>query len=52
MWHKVAWMGHLVRIELPREGLLAYLANHYTVQDAHTDHKVLLKRLFIYFISK
>ena len=37
MQHKAAWMGHLVRIELTREGLLVYLANHYTTQSAQAN---------------
>ena len=28
MWHKAAWTGHPVRIELTREGLRAELDNH------------------------
>ena len=30
MWHKPVWIGHPMRLELTREGLLVYLANHYT----------------------
>ena len=34
MWHKAEWMGHLMRLELTRVGLLVKLANHYTTKDA------------------
>ena len=30
MWHKAEWMGHPMRLELTRVGLLVKLANHYT----------------------
>ena len=32
MRHKVVWMGHLMRLELIRVGLLVLLANHYTTE--------------------
>ena len=32
MYHKAAWIGHPMRIELTRVGLLVYLANHYTTR--------------------
>ena len=35
MWHKAEWIGHPMRIELTRIGLLVYLANRYTTKDAH-----------------
>ena len=31
MWHKAIWKGHPMRLELTRVGLLAELANHYTI---------------------
>ena len=34
MWQVAAWMGHSVRYELTREGLLVYFANHYTSNKA------------------
>ena len=37
MWHKAVSMGHLMRIDLTRESLLVYLANHYSTQgERHT----------------
>ena len=35
MWHKAEWIGHPMRIELTRVGLLVYLANRYTTKGAH-----------------
>ena len=32
MWHKAEWMGHPMRIELTRVGLLVKLANRYTTK--------------------
>ena len=34
MWHKAEWMGHPMRLELTRVGLLVYLANRYTTRGA------------------
>ena len=34
MWHKAEWMGHPMRLELTRVGLLVYLANRYTIRGA------------------
>ena len=34
MWHKAIWMGHPMRLELTRVGLLVELANHYTTTGA------------------
>ena len=31
-----AWMGDLIKIELTREGLLVYYANHYTTRGTQT----------------
>ena len=39
MWHKVEWMGHPMRLELTRVGLLVKFANHYTTKGAHGSHK-------------
>ena len=35
MWHKAEWIGHPMRIEPTRVGLLVYLANRYTTKGAH-----------------
>ena len=35
MWHKAEWMGHPMRLELTRVGLLVKVANHYTTKGAH-----------------
>ena len=35
MWHKAEWMGHPMRLELTRVGLLVKAANHYTTQGVH-----------------
>ena len=32
MWHKAEWIGHTMRIELTRVGLLVKLANRYTTK--------------------
>ena len=34
MWHKAKWMGHPMRLELTRVGLLVKLANRYTTRGA------------------
>ena len=34
MQHKTVWMGHPVRLDLTREGLLGSVANYYTTWDA------------------
>ena len=34
MWHKAEWIGHPMRIELTRVGLLVKLANRYTTRGA------------------
>ena len=34
MWHKAEWMGHPMRLELTRVGLLVKLANRYTTKGA------------------
>ena len=34
MWHKAEWIGHPMRIELTRVGLLVKLANRYTTKGA------------------
>ena len=34
MWHKAEWMGHPMRLELTRVGLLVNVANHYTTKGA------------------
>ena len=34
MCHKAEWMGHPMRLELTRVGLLVKLANHYTTKGA------------------
>ena len=34
MWHKAEWIGHPMRIELTRVGLLVKLANCYTIKGA------------------
>ena len=34
MWHKAEWIGHPMRLELTRVGLLVKLANHYTTKGA------------------
>ena len=32
MWHKAEWMGHPMRLELTRVGLLVKLASRYTTR--------------------
>ena len=34
MWHKAEWIGHPLRLELTRVGLLVKLANRYTTKGA------------------
>ena len=36
MWHKAEWIGHPMRIELTRVGLLVKLANRYTTKGARS----------------
>ena len=31
MWHKAEWIGHPMRLELTRLGLLVKLTNRYTI---------------------
>ena len=38
MWYQAVWMGHPIRLELTREGLLILIANHYTTRDALQHH--------------
>ena len=33
MWHRAICMGHPMRLEVTRVGLLVYLANHYATRD-------------------
>ena len=40
MWHKAEWMGHPMRLELTRVGLLVYLANRYTTIGARCSFQV------------
>ena len=36
MWHKAEWMGHPMRLELTRVGLLVQFANRYTTRGAQS----------------
>ena len=34
MWHKAEWMGHPMRLDLTRVGLLVQYTNHYNTRGA------------------
>ena len=38
MWHKAEWIGHPMRLELTRVGLLDKFANGYTFKGAHNTY--------------
>ena len=38
MWHKAIWIGHPMRIELTRKGLLVLFANYCTTRGAYPNH--------------
>ena len=50
MWHKAEWIGHPMRNELTRVGLLVKLANRYTTKGAQ--HKPYIETHYIYMSIK
>ena len=45
MWHKAEWIGHPMRLELTRVGLLVKLANRYTTKGAHVGLVIIYEAL-------
>ena len=52
MWHKAEWMGHPMRLELTRVGLLVKLANRYTPKGVLIVFGIVIYKAFCFDVAQ
>ena len=52
MWYKADWIGHPMRIELTRVGLLVKLANRYTTRGAPVEYPIVIYKALCFDVAQ